>query len=135
MSLRGSCLCTKIAYQISGDIIGINYCHCEKCRKASGSAFATSAAVNLKDFAIINGREYLKSYPSSTNKNRYFCNHCGSPIYSEFKNLSTIYIRLGTLDDDPVKRPEVHIHTGVKACWHDITDELPQLNEDEGLQF
>ena len=50
--MKGSCLCGNIVYEISGPIIGINYCHCMQCRKAGGSAFGTSAAVQREGFAI-----------------------------------------------------------------------------------
>jgi len=133
--MKGSCLCRKICYEITGEILGINYCHCKKCQKASGSAFATSAAVNAKEFSIVSGQENLHSFQSSKDKNRYFCNNCGSPIYSHRKNASTLYIRLGTLNDDPIKRPQVHIFTNEKPCWHNITDQIPQLTKDEGLWF
>jgi hypothetical protein len=35
-------------------------------------------------------------------------------------------LALGTLDDDPGVRPSIHIFTGSKAPWFDITDDLPQ---------
>ena len=133
--MKGSCLCGKINYEITSEILGINYCHCRKCQKASGTAFATSAAVSANEFKIVSGQEYLNSFQSSEDKSRFFCRHCGSPIYSSRKNSSTLYIRLGTLNDDPIKRPEVHIFTNEKPCWHDITDNIPQLKEDEGLWF
>ena len=133
--MKGSCLCGKIIYEITDNFLGINYCHCKECQKASGTAFATSAAVKTDYFKITSGETNLQAYQSSKDKNRYFCNHCGSPIYSYRKNADTVYVRLGTLDNDPVKRPEVHIFTKEKACWHEITDDITQLEEDEDLWF
>ncbi len=133
--MKGCCLCGKIRYEISGKILGINYCHCKECQKASGTAFATSAAINTDEFRIISGKDYLKSFQSSKDKHRYFCSQCGSPIYSHRNAASKLYIRLGTLDNDPVKRPEVHIYTKEKACWYEIRDGIPQLEKDEGLWF
>lgn len=133
--MKGSCLCNKVTYEIRGDIQGINYCHCRQCRKASGSAFGTSAAVNKQTFHILDGRENVAAYESTPGKNRYFCRICGSPLYSQRDEADRIYVRLGTLDDDPGARPDVHIHVSSKAVWHEITDDLPQLGEEEGLWF
>jgi len=36
---------------------------------------------------------------------------------------------MGTLDDDPGIRPQMHIFVGSKAPWFDIADELPQHEE------
>ncbi len=37
-----------------------------------------------------------------------------------------IEFSLGTLDDDITHRPDVHIFTGNRANWFEITDDLPQ---------
>jgi hypothetical protein len=36
-------------------------------------------------------------------------------------------VALGTLDDDPSVRPELHVHVESKAAWFTITDDLPQF--------
>ena len=133
--MKGTCLCGSVVYVLHGEIFGINYCHCAQCRKASGTAFATSAAVKWEEFEVVQGQEYLAVYESSPGKGRYFCGRCGSPIYSRRKDASTIYIRLGTLDGNPKARPDVHIHVASKAPWYEIRDDLPQLDEEEGLWF
>ena len=134
--MKGSCLCGGIHYEIAGDIVGINYCHCRQCRKASGTAFATNAAVATSDFHLSRGRERLAAIESSPGKKRYFCSGCGSPIYSQFDDrLETVYVRIGTIDDDSALSPDVHIHVASKAPWYEIRDDLPQLEEEEGLTF
>ena len=134
--MRGSCLCGEIRYQITGETIGINYCHCTQCRKASGSAFATNAAVASADFHMTHGRERLTHVESSPGKKRYFCSGCGSPIYSQYDDrMEIVYVRIGTIDDDSGLKPDVHIHVGSKAPWYEIRDDLPKLEAEEGLTF
>lgn len=133
--MKGSCLCGKVAYEIRGRIVGINYCHCTQCRKASGTAFGTSAAVPRESFVLLKGHAHVAAYESTPGKKRYFCRNCGSPLYSERQGATTVYVRLGTLDDDPGARPDVHIHVASKAPWYEIKDEIPQLKEEEGLWF
>ena len=36
----GSCLCGGLRYEIRGEIGDIVQCHCQRCRKANGTAFA-----------------------------------------------------------------------------------------------
>lgn len=133
--MKGGCLCGGIAYEIRGPIIGINYCHCTQCRKASGTAFGTSAAVSRDDLVIVCGETLLSSYQSSPGKRRVFCGNCGSPLYSEREGATVRYVRLGTLDDDPGRRADVHIHVASGAPWYDICDDVPQLEDDQGLWF
>lgn len=134
--MNGSCLCGDVRYTIDGEIAGINYCHCVQCRKASGTAFATNAAVTASNFRLSQGRERLAWVESTPGKKRYFCSGCGSPIYSQFDDrMETVYVRIGTIDDDADLKPDIHIYVASKAPWYEIRDELPQLQEEEGLTF
>ena len=43
------------------------------------------------------------------------------------KRPATFSLAIGTLDDDPRVKPEMHIFVGSKAPWVEIHDDLPQL--------
>ena len=61
---------------------------------------------------------------------RGFCRVCGSPLLSRFDFDPTVYgLPLGALDDDPGRKPKLHVFVAHKAPWYDITDELPQFAE------
>lgn len=124
---QGSCLCGKVRFEITGDINHIVYCHCSRCRKAQGSAFATNGNVNTCDFHFLSGEEFLTGYQSSPGQTKYFCKHCGSPIMSKTESTpEQTRIRLGTLDTDITERPSAHIFATSKANWEEICGDLPQ---------
>lgn len=126
---RGSCLCGAVKYEIHGDFGAGYFCHCSRCRKASGSAFASSALVATKDFVVVQGDDALKSF-SVNGMHRVFCSHCGSPIISRRDAMpDAVRVRLGTLDSPLESGPLGHIYTGSKANWFEIHDELPQYFE------
>lgn len=127
---EGNCLCGAIQFNITGKINDIVHCHCSLCRKAQGSAFATNANIEVKNFNFVSGENNLSSYHSSETQTKLFCKTCGSPIMS--KNTltpDTIRIRLGTIETDIVECPEAHIFVASKANWEDISDNLPQYDE------
>ncbi len=125
--LKGSCLCGKICYQVSGPLGPAIYCHCSQCRKASGSSFTTNASVAVDHFRITHGAELLREYESSPGVRRCFCGECGSPIIKRAESSpDSIRLRLGTLDGDPGAKPVAHIFVGSKAPWTELTDGLPQ---------
>ena len=125
--LRGSCLCGGVRYEISGPLRGVLNCHCSMCRKAHGAAFRTRASVKAADFRWVLGEDLVTYYESSPGNHRGFCRVCGSPLLSRFDFDSGVYgLPLGALDDDPGKKPMLHVFVASKAPWHDITDELPQ---------
>ncbi len=129
-SYTGSCLCGAIRYEIKGEIGEIVQCHCQKCRKASGTAFATNAAIAKADFNLVQGAELLKSFASGVDTERCFCGDCGAPIISKNRLKPEVYrLRIGSLDT-PLSQPVTqHIYVGSKALWDHIDDDLPQYAE------
>ncbi|QEI08758.1 GFA family protein [Pigmentiphaga aceris] len=128
MTIKGSCLCGGIRYEVRGPLTGALYCHCTMCQKAQGSAFRARAGVAVKDFHLLEGEALLTFYASSPGTYRVFCKVCGSPVLSRFDDYPDVYgLPLGLLDDDPELRPQMHVHTASKAAWHTIADDLPQF--------
>lgn len=128
--ISGSCLCGGVQFEISGELAPIQICHCSQCRKAQGSAFATNTPVRESNFHLLSGHDQIGSFESSPGKQRCFCKHCGSPVYSKTDKLpGVIRLRAGTLDGDLAVKPEAHYYVASKANWYCIEDELPQFNE------
>lgn len=126
----GSCLCGGLRYEIQGEIGDIVQCHCRKCRKANGSAFATNAPIQKVDFKIVQGEHLLKKFQSTATTQRCFCTDCGSPIISIKAETPDVYrLRIGTLDTALTQTPTQHIFVASKAEWDTICDTLPQYAE------
>ena len=124
----GSCLCGKIQYTIDSELSDFGYCHCQSCRKASGSAHAANAGIERKDLTLLDPEKVLREYESSPGKYRAFCSNCGSPIYAYLEEtLELIRIRLGTLDTPFAKNAKAHTFVGDKAEWETIYGDLPQF--------
>jgi hypothetical protein len=143
-TLRGSCLCGGVKYEITGPLQRVGNCHCSKCRKAHGAAFRSRARVRITDFKWVQGESLVTFFESSPGFQRGFCSVCGSPMinmpgpgsFSVMVNpgaAAEFGIALGSLDDDPGVRPEFHIFVASKAPWASITDDLPQY--DEGFPY
>jgi hypothetical protein len=127
---RGSCLCGTVTYEVSGEFGDAYFCHCTRCRKASGSAFAANARITPGQFTVITGQDSLKTYyHQPSDLARKFCAECGSPIVSERTQPAMMAVRLGTLDSPLGSGPVGHIFVNSKAEWDVIADDLPQFAE------
>lgn len=124
--IRGSCLCSSVKFQISGDVIELGICHCSQCRKAYGAAFGSVAVVAREDFSYIGGEDLVRSFAQSARVNRYFCGRCGSPLPMVEAWDPLVGIPAGLLDDEPGVSASSHIFVGSRAPWWEISDSLPQ---------
>jgi hypothetical protein len=125
--LEGSCLCGKVAYEAETEAKPIALCHCETCRKAHGSAFASVMAVPRTSFKWVRGEDVLGVFESSPGKFRRFCTSCGSHVMAERPADPVVLLRLGCLDTKIEAKPAVHIWRSDGASWYDPKDEIPEL--------
>jgi hypothetical protein len=133
-SIRGSCLCGGVKYEITGLLEGAANCHCSMCRKQHGAAFRSRAGIKASDFHWIQGEGLVTFYESSPGTHRGFCSVCGSPICNRIEakavsggGVARVGVQLGGLDDDPGVTPGAHVFVADKAPWFTITDDLPQF--------
>jgi hypothetical protein len=133
--IKGSCLCGGVKFEIRGSNGPFELCHCNRCRKASGSAFAAGLRVRCEDLRIIQGQELIKTFeapiidapPPYTNR---FCGRCGSPV-PVLSDDGWFEVPAGTLDDDPTMRPDKHIYVDFKSPWYSVGDGLPQMTKSQ----
>jgi len=128
--IRGSCLCGGVAFEAAGQIEFRN-CHCSRCRKARGAAYASNVFVKIPEFRWLRGEELLVNYklPGAQRFGNAFCRVCGSPMPRAVPMRDFVVVPAGSLDGDPGIRPAYHIFVGSKAPWHEISDSLPQHQE------
>ncbi len=131
--IRGGCLCGGIRFEIRRADGPFELCHCNRCRKVSGSAFVAGLRVRHDDFRLIQGQELVKTFEAPILEAppaycTYFCSRCGSPVPNPSPDASW-FVPGGTLDDDPNLRPDKHIYVELKAPWYSIADDLPQFTK------
>ena len=126
---QGQCSCGAVEINILGEIDAIIHCHCSRCRKSSGTAYATNGFINANELDIVKGENNLSSYSVKPGSSRYFCRTCGSPVYSaNAQDPSRYRLRLGILDSDITERPISHNFVSSKANWEDLDAGLPRYD-------
>jgi ADP-ribosyl-[dinitrogen reductase] hydrolase len=129
VTLKGSCLCEAVRYEVDRLDTPIGNCHCSTCRKAHAAPYAPTARVARDHFHLIAGAEKLSAFESSPGRTRQFCSMCGSHIFAERAGERHVVLRVATLDDDPTVRPVVHIWTSHDVPWLAEGEALPRFPE------
>ncbi len=119
MTIGGSCLCGRFAFEVEGPFSQMSHCHCTICRKAHGSGFATYVSAGSLRFTAGSGEQ--GSYPSSPGLSRAFCPSCGSKVPGPDASGGT-FVAAGLLDGDPGVRPQAHIYAADRAPWEELSD-------------
>ncbi len=128
-SFMGSCLCGRIRYALTTPGIAMNYCHCTRCQKFSGSAFGTYLHTTPQAFMWLAGEDEVRVFALTLEKRRAFCGRCGSPVPLVKEAEEHVIVPVGSLDEDPGLRPVCHLFASAAAPWHESSDELPRFEE------
>jgi hypothetical protein len=127
----GSCLCGSVKFEVRPPLSGFRYCHCTRCRKASGGAHAANIFVPQGQFAWSAGEALINRFdlPGAKRFSVWFCTRCGSRVPHKVRERDDYLVPAGLLDNDPVMRPENSIFWGSRAGWYVEPQEMPKFTE------
>jgi len=138
--MKGSCLCGGVSFEV-GEVIGpFELCHCNRCRKATGSAYASWLEVQSREYRMVQGRELVRSYQAPLIEKPpqfeiWFCSICGSWVPDPHPQGDWVEIPAGLIEDQIDVMPDKHIYVDLKAEWEDIDSSIPKFTKNEILAF
>lgn len=119
--VTGGCLCGAIRYQIDAPLPNIVSCHCQNCRRISGSGASFNAMIPTSALKFISGtpKRYVDAQTASGNRLfRFFCADCGSSLCSRRETTPEMtVVKVGTLDDPSALKLTTHIWTSSALPW------------------
>ena len=126
----GQCLCGNVKLTIASEPIRMAQCHCDDCRKLSGTGHVSNAFFKESDVEIT-GETH--SYDSTTDSGsivtRYFCPICGSRLFgSNSASENIIGISVGTLDDSSWFKPDFIVYNKSKPAWDFMDKNVPAFD-------
>lgn len=114
----GSCLCGAVQFEVDGDFQHFYLCHCQRCRKGSGSAHAANLFSTTAKLRWISGADKVVSYVvPGTRHARSFCSVCGSALPGSHMGGKLVVVPAGSLDTGVDVRPDAHLFMSSKADW------------------
>ena len=126
--LKGRCLCGEITYTLTSELLFLYHCHCNECRRFSGSSNATNASIVGSDLTINDPNERLTKYTLQQG-GRYFCSGCGSPIYSNADGGDFPSLHCGSIIDPPDKEIDANLWSSEKCPWSKIDTETQNFEK------
>lgn len=131
MVYTGSCLCGEVTFEIEGDFENFYLCHCERCRKDTGSAHAANLFSSTAKLKWHSGEEKVRTFNfRSEGHIKSFCTNCGSALPNIQMDGELLVVPAGSIDSDIRIRPQGHIYNASKANWDAELERVPKF---EGL--
>lgn len=130
MKYLGSCLCGEVTFEIEGDFQNFFLCHCERCRKDTGSAHAANLFSSTAKLRWLSGKEKSKIFNfRSEGHIKCFCTNCGSALPNIQMDGKLLVVPAGSIDSDININPQGHIYYASKANWDTDLEKVPKFKE------
>lgn len=128
-TLSGRCLCGNVRYEASGTPMRFVHCHCERCRRASGTGHATNLLLKpgKVDWKGTESAVTRFKLPEAERFGTAFCSTCGGHLPRVGGDL--VVIPAGSLDSEPEIEPQGRIFWSSRAAWSCSGDDLPSYTE------
>lgn len=125
--LTGQCYCGLIRFSSTQQPLTVVYCHCDSCRRATGSPVA--AFTGLDETAVTFTPNVGRSISINPGVTRTFCSSCGSSLIGRYDYIpGQVYISMGVIDQANDLVPTLHCHESERLSWLKINDNLERSN-------
>lgn len=123
MFASGKCLCGAVTFEVTGPPVLMAQCHCEQCRRSTGTGHAVQALFEHARLAVQGQTATYKSVADSgSERTRHFCPTCGSGLFAENSGKPDIIgIAAGAFDDSSWFKPSMNLYASQRPLW-DVVD-------------
>lgn len=119
MTQTARCCCGDLTITIAGAPLMSAICHCDSCKRRTGSAFGWSVYVRDDDVVETSGAAQVYAVPTVPAAARSFCTRCGSTLFWKadiFPGMTGI--AAGGFSDPPA--PTMSASSNNRCVWLDL---------------
>ena len=116
---EAQCSCGKLSVLCEGEPAMVSICHCDACRRRTGSAFGI-AAFYPRAAVRIEGerRAFTRDSDAGHAVTFHFCPDCGSTLYWEpSRKPDMIGVGIGAFADPDYPMPDQSVSDGRRYSW------------------
>jgi hypothetical protein len=122
----GSCLCGAVTFEVEGEFERFYFCHCEYCRKDTGSAHAANLFSSSAALTWTSGKEKVTQFDlTGTRHSKAFCCVCGSALPKIQMDGQLLAVPAGSLNSEVRVTPDAHIFVSSRASWDAALEHVP----------
>ncbi len=118
-TLTGGCCCGEVAFSLQDNFSQFYFCHCEQCRKLTGSAHASNLFTSPDNIKWTKGEDNLVRYDHPTRTfSKVFCKVCGSGLPFVTQSGRLLIVPAGSLNEEPTIDVKANIFCAEQPKWY-----------------
>lgn len=129
----GGCTCRTVRYRMMTAPMFVHCCHCRWCQRETGTSYALNALIEADRVVLLQGVVDVVLTPSNSGRGQKIarCPACRVALWSHYAGAGDAisFVRVGTLDDPDLLRPDIFINTASKQPWVVLPPDVPAVPE------
>jgi hypothetical protein len=105
----GTCFCGAVEVTVTGEPVGMGYCHCQSCRTWSAGPVNAFTLWPPSAVEITKGMDKVGTYHKTQNSFRKWCTICGGHIMTDHPPFGLIDVYAAIIPSVAFK-PGVHVN-------------------------
>ena len=126
MAHVGSCFCSAVQLEVTGEPEAMGYCHCQSCRSWSGGPVNAFSLWKPEAVRITAGAEHVATFQKTPFSQRQYCAKCGGHLMANHPTIGLVDVfaaTIPTLDFVPA------VHFNYAETVLPMQDGLPKLKD------
>ncbi|MFT6916163.1 MAG: hypothetical protein ACJAWL_002487 [Motiliproteus sp.] len=127
--ITGGCCCGDVVFSLEDNFSSFYFCHCEQCRKLTGTAHASNLFTSPDNIKWIKGIDKTIRYDHPERSfSKAFCNKCGSGLPFISQSGKSLIVPAGSLNEEPSKTLDAQIFCAEQTQWHKVGVEAAKVS-------
>lgn len=122
----GECHCGAVGIEVTGEPLGMGYCHCSSCRSWSAGPVNAFTLWAPEAVRVTRGEDRIGEYHRTERSFRQWCTACGGHLLTRHPEWGFVDVYAATIPTFPFA-PELHVN--YESTVLPIRDGLPKLRD------
>ena len=123
---KGSCFCGEVQFTVTGEPVGMGYCHCESCRSWSAGPVNAFTLWKPEALTITKGADNIAVFHKTDRSLRKWCKTCGGHLFTDHPHWNLVDVYAAAI-------PELSFAPGVHVNYQEtklrMVDGLPKMKD------
>lgn len=122
----GACFCGEVKFEVSGEPVGMGYCHCTSCRHWSAGPVNAFSLWKPDSLKVTQGAANIGTYNKTPISFRKWCKTCGGHLFTDHPTMGLVDIYAAML---PQLKFDAGVHVNYQETVLRIHDGKPKFKD------
>jgi hypothetical protein len=122
----GACFCGEVEFEVTGEPVGMGYCHCSSCRHWSAGPVNAFTLWQPQALRVTRGEANVGTYNKTPISFRKWCKKCGGHLFTDHPTMGLVDVYAAMI---PGLRFQPGVHVNYQETVLHIHDGLPKMKD------